>query len=211
MTERTDTVQTALNKPFSPAVIGQLPRGGKKFDFVPIAEVIARMNAVLGTENWGERDVSVERDASDSDWIIARTTVWAKIDGEISEKVGFGSQKITRKSSDKSILDLGNEYKGAHSDAFKKACTKFGVALHLARDEDAMLQEVHENEVRSRANADPLADEDREGIKETIAGLDEAAKEQLKRQWVREELPNIDSSDFTVEHFKVVGRLTHDG
>ena len=36
------------------------------------------------------------------------------------------------------IVDLGDEFKGAVSDALKKACQHFGVGLYLARDVEAI-------------------------------------------------------------------------
>jgi hypothetical protein len=49
---------------------------------------------------------------------------------------GVGGQTIKRKR-DGGIVDLGDEYKGAVSDALKKAAQSFGVGLYLARGHSA--------------------------------------------------------------------------
>ena len=204
MTDATTKIRDSLNKPFNDSVIGQLPRGGKKFDFVPVAEVIARMNAVLGTENWSEKDTEVRHDSSNPEWIIARTTVVATIDGVTTEKVGYGSQRVNTNSSG-DIIDLGNDYKGAHSDAFKKACTKFGVALHLARDETAIFQEIHDRQVAERAKALPATDEEKQALKDALAALeDEAALNTIKQNFRKEEVPSLLGDEFTEAHAKLV-------
>jgi hypothetical protein len=115
----------------------ELRKGGTTLTYIPVSEVITRMNKVLGVSNWSSEVIRVERDLLDPDFIVAHVRVTATIDGTVVLKDGFGGQKIKRtKSGD--IVDLGDEYKGAVSDAFKKACQMLGVALYLARSEDAM-------------------------------------------------------------------------
>ena len=199
------SIQEELNKEFAPSQIRGLKKGGTTLDYVPIAEVIARLNALLGTENWGEEAAEAWRDPSDPDWIVAKATVWAYINGskQPTYKIGYGGQKIKRtKAGD--ILDLGDEYKGAHSDAFKKACTKFGIGLHLARDESAVIQEAHDNEVRARAEAKAVEPDVRDLIQAALSGLDESEKTQIKANWQGSEVPPLSSDGFTEEHAKLV-------
>ena len=47
------------------------------------------------------------------------------------------------------ILDLGDEMKGAVSDALKKAAQHFGVGLYLARSEESMHLEYAEEQAVS--------------------------------------------------------------
>jgi hypothetical protein len=54
---------------------------------------------------------------------------------------GFGGQTIKRKK-DGTIVDLGDEMKGAVSDALKKAAQTLGVGLYLARSEEALEADV---------------------------------------------------------------------
>jgi hypothetical protein len=56
-------------------------------------------------------------------------------------KDGFGGQKIKRTKAGE-IVDLGDEFKGAFSDALKKAAQQFGVALYLARSDEALSIEI---------------------------------------------------------------------
>jgi hypothetical protein len=196
-------IQTELSKEYPKSQIKQLNKGGTRLDYVPIAEVIARLNSVLGTGNWGEADVEAWRDQSDPDWIIARTTVWAIIDGERTEKVGFGGQKIKQMKSGGPV-DLGDEFKGAHSDAFKKACQKLGVGLHLARDESAIHQEAVDTAVRDRADAPAANGVVKQTLTEAIEAFSDAEKEELKKQWKQNAVPRIDSPDFTQAHAELI-------
>jgi hypothetical protein len=80
--------------------------------------------------------------------------VKANIDGVTVTREGMGGQKIKlNKQGDP--LDLGDEVKGAVSDALKKAVQTLGVGLYLARSEDAM--EI-EQVIEAAANIDPEAE-----------------------------------------------------
>lgn len=112
----------------------KLKKGGASLTYIPVGEVIARANEVLGF-GWSYDVVDTARDG---DWITAHVRL--RVAGTSDEghysasRDGFGGQKIkyTRAGD---IVDLGDEFKGAVSDALKKAFQAFGVALYLARDE----------------------------------------------------------------------------
>lgn len=132
--------QSNLNEPFSPDVERELKKGGTYLTYIPVSEVINRLNKVLGYDGWSYEIVKCERDAIDPDFIVAhvRMTVYPQLDRFVSVvRDGFGGQKIKRtKQGD--IVDLGDEFKGAVSDALKKAAQSIGVGLYLARTEEAM-------------------------------------------------------------------------
>lgn len=132
--------QSSLNEPFSSDVERELKKGGTYLTYIPVSEVINRLNKVLGYDGWSYEIVKCERDAIDPEFIVAhvRMTVYPQLDRFVSIiRDGFGGQKIKRtKSGD--IVDLGDEFKGAVSDALKKAAQSFGVGLYLARTEEAM-------------------------------------------------------------------------
>lgn len=107
----------------------------RNMDYIPVSEVIARLNRVLGPQNWDETIVNHWRDG---DWVMAHVRVTATIDGERSAKDGFGGHKVEFLKGKDDPVDLGNTYKGAASDAFKKACQQFGIALELARTDEAL-------------------------------------------------------------------------
>jgi hypothetical protein len=74
-------------------------------------------------------------------------------------------------------IDLGDEYKGAVSDAFKKACQQFGVALYLARSEDALSYE-------QEAEVDPVMEQLWENLVSHSKKLDNAGRAALNEFWV---------------------------
>ncbi len=126
-----------LSLPFPREVEKQLKKGGTSLTYIPISEVINRLNRVIGIANWGSEVVSVGRDQHDPDYIVAHVVLSARFGEKVVAKAGFGGTKIKRmKSGD--IVDLGDDYKGAVSDAIKKAAQQFGIGLYLARDDEAL-------------------------------------------------------------------------
>jgi recombination DNA repair RAD52 pathway protein len=133
-------IMQQLGEQFPKEVERQLKKGGTTLTYIPVSEVINRLNKVLGFDAWSYEIIKCERDALDPDFIVAhvRMTVYPDSDKFVSVvKDGFGGQKIKRtKNGD--IVDLGDEFKGAVSDALKKAAQSLGVGLYLARSEEAM-------------------------------------------------------------------------
>jgi len=109
--------------------------GGTTLTYIPVSEVIARTNEVLGL-NWSYRTVSAERFTDEAgDWVVAHVEVTVVLaDGRTVTRDGYGGQDVSRMKNGK-YVDLGNEYKGAVSDALKKALMSFGVQLYLSRDD----------------------------------------------------------------------------
>jgi len=129
------TLYAQFSEAFPKEMERTLSKGGTRLTYIPVSEVINRMNRVIGL-GWSSEVIRVERDTLDPDFIVAHVRVTAHIDGITVTKDGFGGQKIKRtKAGD--IVDLGDEYKGAVSDAFKKACQMLGIGLYLARAEEA--------------------------------------------------------------------------
>ena len=125
-------LSTALSAPFPKEVERSLDKGGATLTYIPVSEVIVRLNDVLGVFGWSYTLVKCERDVLDPDFLVAHVSMTV---GDITRD-GVGGQKIKRmKSGD--IVDLGDEYKGAVSDALKKAAQSFGVGLYLARGHSA--------------------------------------------------------------------------
>ena len=107
-----------------------LKKGGRNLTYIPVGEVIMRANEVLGFD-WSYEVVDTFKDG---DWITAHVRLTITTEDTIASRSGFGGQNIKyTKSGDP--VDLGDEYKGAVSDALKKAFQSFGVGLYLARDE----------------------------------------------------------------------------
>lgn len=186
----TDTYKR-LSEPFPRDQLGTLNKGGAKLTYVPVSEVIARLNNVLGVSNWGITEMWAERDNEDPDWIVARTTLVATIDGETRTAIGFGGQKIKRtKNGD--IVDLGDEYKGATSDALKKAAQQLGVGLDLARKDEALSYEADQQ-------APKASQEDIDAITAYAKKLEGEDLENFKDFWKKNVGVRLDSGKVTVE------------
>lgn len=118
----------ALSSAFPKELERQLDKGGTTLTYIPVSEVITRLNEVLGVFGWSYTLEKCERDAIDPDFLVAHVRM------RVGETIrdGVGGQTIKRKKNGE-IVDLGDEYKGAVSDALKKAAQSFGVGLYLAR------------------------------------------------------------------------------
>ena len=134
-----------LNEPFPQEVERVLPKGGAELIYIPVSEVINRLNRVLGIDGWSSEIISCQRDPLDSDFIVAHVRIIAKSLGGVV-KDGFGGYKVKRTRNGE-IVDLGNDFKSAVSDALKKAAQQLGVGLYLARSEDALILEARQDSI----------------------------------------------------------------
>ena len=127
----------SLSEPFPMEMERTLNIGGTKLIYIPVSEVINRLNKILGVNNWSMTVIKCERDTTDIDFVVAHIRLQYTSPGGFVVRDGIGGQKIKR-TKQGSIVDLGNEFKGAISDALKKAAQTLGVGLYLARSEDAI-------------------------------------------------------------------------
>ncbi len=140
MSDRTQ--QEALSEAFPDEIIRQI----QGMDYVPVAEVVSRLNRVLGTSGWSTTIVSIGRDSHSPEYVVAQISIAATIDDKLCTADGVGGKKIATLRNSNTIVDLGKDFKSAYSDALKKAAQRLGVGLHLARDDEAMELDV-EHEV----------------------------------------------------------------
>lgn len=145
-------IQNLLNEPFPKEVERTLKKSGVYLTYIPVSEVITRLNKVFGFDGWSYEILKCERDALDPDFVVAhvRMSVHGKDNINSVSKDGFGGQKIKRTKTGE-IVDLGDEMKGAVSDALKKAAQALGIGLYLARSEESM-------EIEAEMSIDPEVD-----------------------------------------------------
>lgn len=186
-----------LAEPFPAEMERTLTKSGVALTYIPVSEVINRMNRVVGVDSWSSEIVSCQRDALDPDFVIAHVRVTVNFRGSSGifgrgpvVKDGIGGQKIKRNRRDNEIVDLGDEFKGAVSDALKKALQQFGVGLYLARDIDAIeMDEVmyaDETPVQAAPAPAPVNTEIAEAyerFREVREGLSDEQREQLRSWW----------------------------
>jgi hypothetical protein len=141
-----------LSEPFPQEMVRSLNKGGASLVYIPVSEVITRMNKVLGVENWDKIDGPWQQVGNS---IVAQVTVMATIDGKQVRRDGVGGQKI-KMSKQGEPVDIGDEIKGAYSDALKKAVQTLGVGLYLARTDDAIEIEQVMEAVPANADAQPI-------------------------------------------------------
>jgi len=176
--ERTAKMHQELSEPFPKEVERQLKKSGTYLTYIPVSEVINRLNKVLGFDAWSYEIIKCERDALDPEFIVAhvRMTVYPGTEKFNSvTKDGFGGQKIKRTKTGE-IVDLGDEFKGAVSDALKKAAQALGVGLYLARTEEAM-------EAEAEASVDPQVEALWDQFVELSKSLSAEAKIGLNEFW----------------------------
>lgn len=134
MSQNNNETYAALSEPFPQEMEKRLNKGGASLTYIPVSEVINRMNKVLGVDGWSFTVKTWEQLGTS---IVAHVTVNATINGSVVTREGVGGQKI-KISKQGDPVDIGDEVKGAVSDALKKAVQTLGVGLYLARSEDAI-------------------------------------------------------------------------
>jgi hypothetical protein len=174
---------TALSEPFDPSVEKQLKKGGASLTYIPVSEVITRLNRVLGVDMWSYEILSCVRDSLDPDYIVAHVRLTATFvptndaPALTVTKDGIGGQKIKRtKNGD--IVDLGDEMKGAVSDALKKAAQHFGVGLYLARSEESMSLEYAQDTADQ-----PISPEHFEKLREVLNSQPQTTIDACRAHW----------------------------
>lgn len=165
-----------LTEPFPQEMEKTLNKGGASLTYIPVSEVINRLNKVIGVDKWSYA-VKTWQQLGTS--IVAHITLTVDIDGVIVNRDGVGGQKIKLTKSQEP-LDIGDELKGAVSDALKKAAQTLGVGLYLARSGEAM-----EIEQVIDASNEPLSNHEVnwEKFKQVSKSLNATQKEQLNISW----------------------------
>lgn len=202
MTDSEISKADKLAEPFPQRMLKH--HAGKGLTYVPVSEVIAKLNRVLGTDNWSYEVLRLwETGAVETDtgtypkWVMAHVRLRALVDFNESIKDGIGGQevKFLKKRGDSvnppGVVDLGDEYKGAMSDALKKAAQGLGVGLELAREDDAI--EYERNEKEPKANTETC-----DRIAAAIKALDEDEGKSFKEWWAANVGKKLASGQVTV-------------
>jgi hypothetical protein len=177
------TLFEELSEPFDRTVEKQLKKGGVSLTYIPVSEVITRLNRVLGVDMWSYAILSCARDILDPDFIVAHvrlSVTFVPTDDAPALTVvkdGIGGQKIKRTKVGE-ILDLGDEMKGAASDALKKAAQHFGIGLYLARSEESLNLE-HEQDTTEQ----PISPEHFEKLRDVLNKQSQSVIDACRLHW----------------------------
>lgn len=191
-------IYSNLTEAFPQEMARSITKSGTSLVYIPVSEVINRLNKVLGVDKWSFTILRCERDAIDPEFVVAHVRIdWYQTDFACVSRDGFGGQKIKRNKQG-GIVDLGDEFKGAISDALKKAAQTLGVGLYLARSEDAIeIEQVMEAEHAAASEPPNPAQTIWENFMSISKGLSKEQKEQLRTSWSQwskgQPAPNKDS------------------
>jgi hypothetical protein len=175
-------IYSQLTEPFPQEMERSLNKGGANLAYIPVSEVINRMNKILGVENWS---FTVKNWQQLGNSIVAHVSVVTTISGNTVTRDGVGGQKIKMTKQGEPV-DIGDEVKGAVSDALKKAVQTMGVGLYLARSQDAIeIEQVMEAEIVTASEPPSPSKMTWESFMSVSKGLSKDQKEQLRSAWTQ--------------------------
>jgi hypothetical protein len=188
MDPNVNDIANALGAQFPEEMERVIVKSGVELVYLPISEVIARLNKVLGVDGWSSEIISVRRDEYEQDQITAHVALTAIINGKTVRKEGIGGQTVKRQKRDNKPVDLGNDFKGAVSDALKKAAQQLGVGLYLARSSEAMDAEDAIDAGNGGHDSNPEMpkteiEERWDAFVEILSGLTQDQKDELNSFW----------------------------
>lgn len=177
-------IYSSLTEVFPQEMQRSITKSGTSLVYIPVSEVINRLNKVLGVDKWTFRILLCQRDTIDPEFVLAHVRIEWYPDHSLGiSRDGFGGQKIKRNKQG-GIVDLGDEFKGAISDALKKAAQTLGIGLYLARSDDALeIEQVMETELAATPELQPQTKLIWENFMTVSKGLSKAQKEELRTAW----------------------------
>jgi hypothetical protein len=152
----TDQAKSVIERPLPQEKIKQRPgKAGMTYDYVTPDFIIRLLNEAFDYR-WGT--VVTHREmVNDTAVVELQLTVW-DADNNAIIKTQFGSCDVGRG------MGPGEAFKGAASDAMKKAATLLGVALELYNDDEAPKQQFQKPAVPARPPVTPPAPNARVGV-----------------------------------------------
>ncbi len=132
----------ALAAPFEPHEIKMREQAGKKLHYITARTAMNRLDDVLGPENWWDSYHVLSEHAVECALTIRLPDGTTLTKGDAGGCAG--------------MADPGDDDKSGYSDAFKRACVKFGIARYLYRDgvprfvEERVASERRESDTRER-------------------------------------------------------------
>lgn len=213
--ERSAQLMRDLAEPFPVEMERTVTKSGVALTYIPVSEVINRLNRIFGVTGWASEILRCERDAHDPDFVVAHVRLTVLPSDNILNnpspiyRDGIGGQKIKRSRKDNEIIDLGDEMKGAVSDALKKAAQQFGVGLYLARDVEAIEIDEAMHAQPAQKQQEPIVAKDASPYDRFMAlrgQLEPDQVDQLRKFWDTWSggRPVPKKNDFTEEELRIL-------
>lgn len=98
---------------------------GGNFSYHKGSDVIRRLNEAFG-HSWSSEKLEAE---VIEDQVLMLVSISVFADGDVITHQGYGSADIARGRNDGKIVNIGNTYKSAFTNALKKAAEQFGIGL----------------------------------------------------------------------------------
>jgi hypothetical protein len=137
-------VQAILSRVFDDKdICSDAPRHGSNFrpTYVRWEKVLSRLNeATGGNWDWVIDDVDISRDTGTA---IVRGHVTIHLPGGKRVTRGGVGAVVLEINPNGYFISVADDVKAAETDAFKRACVKLGIALHLY-EKDREVQQIHD-------------------------------------------------------------------
>lgn len=145
-----------LSARFPAEVHKRVNKGGGDQTYVPAVDIFDRVDEVLGVTGWQARVIREGMTATEA-WVLAE--VAAHIDGEVCVRQQYGCEAITVGRDAKPVGDL---FKKAATDAYKKCLTLLGVARYLydadeRREVEAEMREANRPKPANATKPTPIS------------------------------------------------------
>lgn len=142
-----------LSARFPTEVHKRVNKGGSDQTYVPAADVIGRLNGVLGVNGWS---FTVLREGFTATEAWALGELVATIDGETVKRQQYGNENIVMGKQERPTGDL---MKKAGTDSLKKCATLIGIALYLYDEDErheveAAMQQAINDAAREKVEAE---------------------------------------------------------
>ena len=98
---------------------------GGNFSYHKGSDVIRRLNEAFG-HSWSSEKLEAE---VIEDQVLMLVSISVFAEGDVITHQGYGSADIARGRNDGKIVNIGNTYKSAFTNALKKAAEQFGIGL----------------------------------------------------------------------------------
>ena len=196
--------------------------GGMNLDYVEVGYMRRRIESIFGMY-WSEETTELTSvvEAMRLGHAVTKTIITVKIplfkDGELTgdffptSRVGYGGKDIAfLKDKPDTPVDIGNDFKSARADSFKKAVAQFGIAADVY---EPNIQQKKDQAEALRKAKEVLAKKDKEKPAENfpkdpdVDYINQATAKAITKSWRNAGLADSDVQNYMKVKFKGVSSL----